>query len=170
MRRNCSAYQWTDRDKRTYLLALAPFLVAFLGAAVLIATVSITWTVVLLALYLLGCLFQAGCCVSCPYRGRYCPAIFGIYPANFLSVRIYGDRPHDQKFFNVHATLAASVVAVIAIYCLSFLFAIHWAFAVTFAVLGLVHIALFLRRICPKCGFNETCPVGRSAFKPEQAS
>jgi hypothetical protein len=161
----CHSYAWTLRDKLTYAFALTPFLIAFIGALVLIATISPYWTILLLALYLLGCFFQAGCCIGCPYRGRYCPALFGIFPANLISSRIYPDREHDQRFFDRSAALAEAVVAIIAVLCCVLLFTIHWALSLLFLALGAVHLLSFFRWICPKCGYNETCPGGRAALK-----
>jgi hypothetical protein len=170
MVRQCDAYEWTERDKWVYLLVLTPFLVAFVGAAVLMATISIHWAITLIALYLLGNFFQAGCCIGCPYRGRYCPALFGIFFANRLSARIYGNRDHDERFFNRNAVLAAAVVVVIGVLCVSLLFTIHWAYAVAFLSLSTAHVVVFFRAICPKCGFNETCPGGRWATRGEGTS
>ena len=165
MARHCHAYEWTRRDKLTYFLALTPFLVAFVGALALIATISVYWTVALVVLYLLGCFFQAGCCIGCPYRGRYCPALFGIFLANVISARIYRDREHDQRFFDRNAALAETVVAIIAILSCVLLFTIHWALAVLFLALGTLHLIFFFRQICPKCGYNEICPGGQAALK-----
>jgi len=165
MARHCHAYEWTRRDKLTYLLALTPFLVAFVGALALIATISVYWTIALIALHLLGSVFQAGCCIGCPYRGRYCPAVFGIFLANVFSARIYKDREYDQKFFKRNAALAETSVAIIAILCCVLLFTIHWTLAAVFLALGTIHVYLFFRQICPKCGYNETCPGGRAALK-----
>ena len=64
------AYEWTGRDKLTYFLVLTPFLIGFLGALALVATISVYWTIALVALHVLGAFFQAGCCIGCPYRGR----------------------------------------------------------------------------------------------------
>lgn len=164
----CSAYEWTRRDKLTYLLALTPFLVAFLGALALIATISVYWTVALIALHVLGSVFQAGCCVGCPYRGRYCPAVFGIFLANLFSATVYKDRRYDEKFFERNAALAETVVVIIAILCSVLLFTIHWLYTVVFLALGAVHLALFFRRICPKCSYNETCPGGQAALGLER--
>jgi len=165
MTRQCAAYEWTRRDRLVYFSTLLPFLVAFIGAAILIATISVYWTILLLLIYVLGCFFQAGCCIGCPYRGRYCPAIFGIFLANRLSATIYSDREPDPEFFNRNAVLAASTVFVILVYCEFWLLTIHWGYAVLFFVLGAVHVALFFRNICPKCGYNETCPAGRIACR-----
>jgi hypothetical protein len=161
----CHAYEWTGRDKLTYFLALAPFLIGFVGALLLVATLSVYWTLTVVALFLLGAFFQAGCCVGCPYRGRYCPALFGIFPANLISARIYRDREYDEKFFKKNAALAETVVAIIAVLCCVLLFTIHWVLPLAFLALGALHVLFFFRRICPKCGYNETCPGGRAALK-----
>lgn len=165
MPRQCPAHEWTRRDRLEYVVALTPFLVAFLGALVLVATISVYWTLALVVLYLLGNFFQAGCCIGCPYRGRYCPALFGILLANWISARIYQDRQYDEKFFKRNAALAETVVVIIAVLSCTLLFTIHWLYAIVFAVLGAIHLYLFFRRICPKCGYNETCPGGRAALK-----
>ena len=164
MKPHCHARQWTTRDKLTYLIALTPFLVAFLGTLVLAATISVYWTMALIALYLLGNVFQAGCCVGCPYRGRYCPALFGIFLANLIAARIYRDREYEKRSFDRNAALAEIVVALIGILGSALLFTIHWALAVFFLALCGIHVVLFFRRICPRCGYNEICPGGRAAL------
>ena len=60
MTRQCTAYEWTRQDKLVYFSTLLPFAVAFIGSAILIATISVYWTIILLLLYVLGCFFQAG--------------------------------------------------------------------------------------------------------------
>jgi hypothetical protein len=161
----CQAYEWTGRDKLTYFLALVPFLIAFVGALALAATISVYWTVGLVALYVLGAFFQAGCCIGCPYRGRYCPALFGIFLANVISARLYRDREFDQKTFNRNAALAETVVTIIAVLCAVLLFTIHWALAAGFLALGVIHVVLVFRQICPRCSYNRICPGGQAAAK-----
>lgn len=41
-------YQWTSRDKWLYFLSMIPFLVVFIGTAVLLSTYSIWLTILLL--------------------------------------------------------------------------------------------------------------------------
>lgn len=67
------AYQWTKKDKWLYALSMVPFVVVFLGTAYLLSTYSIILTLLLVGMYLLTNIFQAGCCIGCPYRGKYCP-------------------------------------------------------------------------------------------------
>ena len=63
-----SHYQWTNRDKWLYWLSMVPFLVVFVGAILLLFTYSPWLAVLEVAFYLITCVFQAGCCIGCPYR------------------------------------------------------------------------------------------------------
>ena len=87
-------YEWTKRDKWLYALSMIPFLIVFVGTAYLLATYSIYLAIILVVLYVITNIFQAGCCVGCPYRGRYCPALFGVYLGNLLIEGITSERPH----------------------------------------------------------------------------
>ena len=156
-------YEWTGRDKMVYVVALIPFVIAFLGATILLAMISVWLAVTLIILYLAGNLFQAACCVECPYRGRYCPAIFGVYPANWLSTKLYGSREHDPKTFALNAALAEILVAVMLVFAGFWLATQSWIYLVAFAALLTVHVLLFLTLICPKCGYCEICPAGKTA-------
>ena len=53
--------------------------------------------------------------MGCPYRDAFCPAIFGIYPANIFSMWLYKKREFDQKFFNKNANIAETVLGVILV-------------------------------------------------------
>jgi hypothetical protein len=99
-------YQWTGTDKRLYALSIVPFVTVFAGTAWLLATVSVILFVLFIALYLAANVFQAGCCVGCPYRGSYCPALRGVYLANILSVLFYRNRRFDPCFFERNAAVA----------------------------------------------------------------
>ena len=119
-------YAWTKRDKWLYALAMIPFLIVFIGTAYLLATYSIYLTILFVALYLIINIFQAGCCVSCPYRGKYCPALFGVYLGNLLSGVLYKDRQFDEKFFRRNATVAEIMVLVLVLYPVYWIFRTGW--------------------------------------------
>ena len=108
-------YNWTPKDKTQYALSLIPFLVVFIGTAYLLSTYSIYLSLILVGMYLLTNIFQAGCCVGCPYRGKYCPALFGVYLGNLLSGILYKDREFDEKFFERNAAAGETMVLLIAI-------------------------------------------------------
>jgi len=158
-------YQWSKRDRFLYSAILIPFLVAFIGAAYLLATVSIYLTVIFLLLYIIVNFFQAGCCVGCPYRGKFCPAVFGMYLANFLSATIYRKRNFEPRFFKVNATLTEISVIIALLFPIYWLLSLNWYYLVAFLSLIVVHIVLFYPIICPKCGYNDTCPGGQVVHK-----
>jgi len=153
-------YHWTARDKWLYALSLVPFLVVFLGAAVLLASYSVWLTVILVSLYLLTCVFQAGCCIGCPYRGRYCPALFGIYLGNLLSGLLYPDREFDEGFFNRNASAGEVMVLVTALFPVYWVGKTAWWLVPVYSLLIFAHLAVFMPTQCEKCSFNETCPGG----------
>jgi len=154
-------YQWSRRDKFLYSAILIPFLAAFIGAAYLLATVSIYLTVIFLLLCVIANFFQAGCCIGCPYRGKFCPAVFGMYLANFLSTTIYKKRNFEPRFFKVNATLTEISVIIALLFPIYWLLSLNWYYLVVFLSLIVVHIVLFYPIICPKCSYNDTCPGGQ---------
>ena len=158
-------YQWTTRDKLLYFAILIPFMVAFFGSLYLLGTISIYLSLFLIVLYLGVIVFQAGCCVGCPYQGKFCPALFGIYPANFLSTRLYAGRKHDPRFFQNNATIAEVFVIVMVLFTGFWLWTLKWWYAMVMLLLIADHMVSFLVLICPKCGYNQTCPAGKVSCK-----
>jgi len=158
-------YQWSKRDKFLYSAILIPFLVAFIGASYLLATVSIYLTIIFLLLYVIANFFQAGCCVGCPYQGKFCPAVFGMYLANFLSATIYKRRNFEPRFFKVNATLTEISVIIALLFPVYWLLSLNWYYLVAFLSLIVVHIVLFYPIICPKCSYNDVCPGGQVVHK-----
>jgi hypothetical protein len=154
-------YQWSNRDKFLYFIILIPFLAAFVGAAYLLATVSICLTIMFLSLYVITNFFQAGCCIRCPYRGRYCPATFGIYLSNLFSATIYAKRSFEPRFFRINATLAETSLIITLLFPIYWLALLNWYYLAIFLTLLVVHMALFFPIMCPKCSYSNTCPGGQ---------
>ncbi|MGD8821498.1 MAG: hypothetical protein PVG63_00210 [Anaerolineales bacterium] len=155
-------YQWTERDQRRYIVSLIPFLIAvILGAAVIW---SYSWWLLAawMGLYLLVNLFQAGCCVGCPYRGRYCPAILGITLSNWLSKTIYAEREFNASFFQRNATAAEIVLVAFMVFPLPWLVSVQWILAALYLLFLASHFVLFMPTQCEHCGYNQTCPGGQS--------
>ena len=153
-------YQWTSRDKWLYALSLVPFLVVFIGALLLLSTYSIWLSVLLVVFYLMTCVFQAGCCIGCPYRGKYCPALFGIYFGNILSGILYPKREFDQEFFDRNAAAGEIMVLVIALFPIYWVVRTSWWLLPVYILLIAAHLVLFMPTQCEKCGYNEVCPGG----------
>jgi hypothetical protein len=158
-------YRWTGRDKLVYAIALVSFLVAFIGTIYLLGTISAVLSVILLGMYLMANVFQAGCCVGCPYRGKYCPALFGVYLGNWLSSRIYVGRQFNPRFFKTNATLGEISVIGILVFSGFWLASLNAWYVVILLLLVAAHLALFLALLCPKCGYCETCPAGKTACR-----
>jgi hypothetical protein len=165
MVRNAGCYQWTGGDKRYYFLSLIPFIIGFVGAAYILATFSVYLLSIFIGLYLVANIFQAGACVGCPYRGRFCAAIFGVYLGNLISSGIYKNRSFNQRFFDINAEIASVVALITLLLPTYWLFIYGWYYLIAYFVLTMIHIFLFYRLFCPKCGYNDTCPGGRIANK-----
>ena len=153
-------YQWTKKDIWFYSLSMIPFLIVFLGTTYLLATYSITLAILLWALYILTNIFQAGCCIGCPYQGKYCPALCGVYLGNYLSGILYKDRQFDEKFFKRNAAAGETMVLIMALYPVYWVFKTHWALLIVYVVLLAAHFVLFMPTQCEKCSYNTTCPGG----------
>ena len=157
---NKDPYQWTVRDKLLYWLSMIPFLVAFVGTFLLLKSYSVWLSVLLLLFYLLINIFQAGCCIDCPYRGLYCPAIFGIYFSNILSGFLYPNRKFDQIFFDRNAVAGESMVLIVVLFPIYWIFNSGWYLMPIYLLLIAAHLIMFMPTQCEKCSYNETCPGG----------
>jgi hypothetical protein len=158
-------YRWTGNDKQSYFLSLTLFLIPFVGAACVLANVSIYLLLAFIGLYILANIFQAGACVGCPYRGKFCPAIFGVYFSNVISSIIYKNRTFEQRFFNVNANLASITCIVTLLFPICWLVLSGWYFAVGYLGFLAVYWFLFSSFFCLKCSYSDTCPGGRIAHK-----
>ena len=134
------SYQWLTKDKWLYYLSLIPFLVVFIGTAVLLSTYSTWLTVLLLVFYLIINVFQAGCCIA--------------------SGIIYPNREFDQKFFDRNAAAGEIMVLVLAFYPIYWVFKTGWYLVPIYLLLIAAHLVIFMPTQCEKCSYNETCPGG----------
>ena len=158
-------YKWKKRDKVLYFLSLIPFLLAFIGSIVIMYPICIYMVLLWILIYFALNIFQAGCCISCPYRGRYCPAILGIYLANLLSEFLYTDFEYEEKSFKQNALWAEITLAVFILYPVYWLFISNWIYVIIYFVLLLIHFLLFMPVQCRKCSFNCRCPGGKMVKK-----
>jgi hypothetical protein len=159
------AYQWTKKDKLYYALSMVPFLIVFLGTIYLLSTFSIWLSLAFVGMYLLTNVFQAGCCVGCPYRGKYCPALCGVYLGNFLSTVLYKDREFDEKFFERNAAAGETMVIVLVLFPIYWVFKTAWWLVPVYLGLVAAHFLIFMPSQCTDCGYNDTCPGGKAWLK-----
>lgn len=155
-------YKWTGKDQLLYALSMIPFLMAFFGTLYLLLTYSIYLPIISVGLYILVNLFQAGCCIGCPYRGKYCPAFCGVYLGNYLSGILYKDRQFDQRFFEHNATAGEITLLIWFIFPLYWLFQTGWYLILVYLILSVLHVILFVPTQCSKCSYNATCPGGQA--------
>jgi hypothetical protein len=155
-------YTWTGKDKGLYLISLIPFLALMIGAIYVLATYSIYVSLVYVGIYFLTNIFQAGCCVGCPYRGRYCPAFCGVYLGNWVSSVFYKDRPYDEKFFKRNATAGEIMLVIFLLFPLYGLYQTAWYYAPVYILLLGMHVILFGPTQCAKCSYNTICPGGHA--------
>ena len=159
---NQNSYHWTAKDKSLYALSMIPFIALFVGTLYILSGYPVFIAAGWIILYLIVNVFQAGCCVGCPYRGKYCPAFVGVYLGNLLSGIIYKNREYDAKFFERNAAGGEITLTLFFLFPLYWLFISNWGYVPIYLGLVVLHIILFMPTQCPKCSYNETCPGGKA--------
>jgi hypothetical protein len=154
-------YRWTNKDRYLYSLSIIPFLVVFIGTIILLSTYSVILSIVVIVLYLITNIFQAGCCVGCPYRGEYCPALCGVYLGNLLSSILYKNREFDRDFFKRNAQAGEMMLFITILFPIYWLFRANWILVPVYILLLAFHFIIFMPTQCEKCGYNTTCPGGQ---------
>jgi hypothetical protein len=160
-------YQWSIRDRMLHLLPAIPLTIYYVGTAYLLAVRSIYLVVVFVLLWIATNAAIAGICAGCPYRGGYCPGVSQLYFAPFLSALVCrGERTNSgARSFRVN-------LALLGLFGIgSYLFAFYWLFVTYWperAIVVLVLLALLILHmplsffiLCPKCGYNDICPMAR---------
>jgi hypothetical protein len=155
-------YQWIRRDKILYALSMLPFVLVFIGTAYLLSRYSILLTVILVGLYLFTNVFQAGCCIGCPYQGKYCPALCGVYLGNWLSGFLYKNRNFDQKFFDRNAKAGEILLTLTVLFPIYWIFLTAWYLVPIYLGLLAAHFLIFMPTQCEKCGYQTICPGGQT--------
>jgi len=158
-------HQWSKKDKFLYLITLIPFLTAILIASYVLATVSFYLVIIFLSIFIVLNIFQAGFCIGCPYRGKYCPSAFGVYLGNFFSSTFYKRRIFDLEFFKCNATLTTISLIIFLAFPVYWLIVINWSYLAVYLALIIAHIFLFFPTMCSKCSYNDICTGGKIAQK-----
>jgi len=155
-------YKWTKKDKWLYIISIIPFVLMITGTLYVLNNYSVFISILWIFIYLIVNYFQAGCCVGCPYRGKYCPAFCGVYLGNLLSGILYKNRQFDPEFFKRNATGGEITLIIFLIFPLFWIFLVSWYYILIYLALIAAHIILFIPLQCPKCSYNETCPGGNA--------
>ena len=160
-------YRWSKQDRVLRLSPAIPLVVFHVGTVYLLAISSIHLVGVFLLLWIATNVAVAGICAGCPYRGGYCPGISQLYFAPFLSLAICRGTRSRSGARSFRANLVLLGVAGIGNYLFAFywLFVLYWPerATVVLALLGLLilHMPLSFFILCPKCSYNDTCPIAR---------
>ena len=174
MNKHNQLYQWSKRDRVLHLLPAIPLALFYAGTVYLLAVNSIYLVGIFVLLWVATNVAIAGICTGCPYRGGYCPGISQLYFAPFLSAAMCKDQNSSARSFKIN-------LALLGVFGIgSYLFAFYWLFVlywseraiVVLALLGLlvVHMPLSFFILCPKCGYNDNCPMAKvqKVFKTAQ--
>ncbi len=160
-------HQWTKRDRALHLIPAIPLILFYAGTIYLLARESLALMGVFL-LFWVGVNFAvAGICAGCPYRGGYCPGLSQLYFAPFLSLVLHRnqDRISPTRSFKNELILLGIIGVGSYLFAFYWLFRIYWQSSplVVLALLAflLVHMPLSFFILCPKCGYNDTCPMSK---------
>lgn len=158
-------YQWSRQDRVLHLLPAIPLMSFYIGSIYLLARASVYLVGVFLLLWVGVNVSVAGICAGCPYRGRYCPGVCQLYFAPFLSMVMYKDSEMGSGARSFKANLALMGIFGISSYVFIFywLFHLYWhehpLIVLGLLFLLLLHMPLSFFLLCPKCGYNDTCPM-----------
>jgi hypothetical protein len=160
-------YRWSKRDRVLHLLPAILLIIFYVGTTYLLARGSIYLAGIFLLLWVGVNVSTAGICAGCPYRGGYCPGVAQLYFAPFLSLVLYKDTARKPTARSFKVPLALLGILGIGSYLFAFywLFRLYWS-AQPLVVLGLLallllHMPLSFFLLCPKCSYNETCPMAK---------
>ena len=155
-------YNWTKKDKWLYALSLIPvFIMFFLGFKVMVP-ICIYMFIIWILIYIIVNIFQAACCIGCPYKGKYCPPIFGIYMSNILSDYLYRDFESEPDFFKKNAKGGEISLLIFLLYPTYWLFITDWTYLLLYLSMIILHLVIFMPIQCRKCSYNKICPGGKS--------
>lgn len=155
-------YNWTRKDKWFYSISMIPFVIMFAGTLYILIPYSIIISLLWIVLFIIVNVFQAGCCVGCPYRSKYCPAFCGVYLGNLLSGIIYKNREFDPVFYERNATGGEITLTLFFLFPVYWIFISNWYFIPVYVGLIIAHIVLFMPKQCSKCSYNKICPGGKA--------
>ena len=126
-------------------------------------TINPLLSLLMIVFYLGTNYFQAYCCVyqDCPYVGQFCPAVFGIFPANLIARRLSRKGiTRSKKKFERHATIAFTFWLGIVFLPVYWLYLLDLLIAIGYVVFQIASFLIFTLTVCPKCAIRDTCPAG----------
>jgi hypothetical protein len=152
-------------NRKRYYAQTAILFVVTGSVFVYMWTVNPIISLLMLVGYFLTNYGQAYCCAyqECPYVGQFCPALFGIFPANLIARRMVKKGvTRSKKRFEVSAAVAfGSFLIGVVLLPLYWLYLLNIWYAVLYFAFHLVSVLIFFFTICPTCSIRDTCPGGK---------
>ena len=167
MAQNKQIYQWSKRDKLMHLLPAIPLAVFNVGTIYLLSIKSIYLVGIFLLLWVATNIAIVGICKGCPYCGGYCPGVSQLYFAPFLSALLYKGEEciSCERSFRVNLLLLGLFGIGSYVFAFYWLFVLYWneTMMVVLVLLGclLLHMPLSFFILCPKCSYNDKCPMAK---------
>jgi hypothetical protein len=163
MSQNKHVVQWSRQDRLLHLLPAIPLVAFYVGTTYLLAIGSVYLAGMFLLLWVGVNFSMAGICAGCPYRGGYCPGVCQLYFAPFLATVMYKDRGAGARSFKVNLALLGAFGIGGYVFGLYWLFLLHWhdhpVVVLILVALLIMHMPLSFFILCPKCSYNDTCPM-----------
>jgi hypothetical protein len=166
-------YKWSKQDRMLHLLPAIPLIAFYIGSTYLMARSSVYLAGIFLSFWVVVNFPMAGICAGCPYRGGYCPGLCQLYFAPFLSMVMYKRKAgkSSARSFKIHLVLLGVLGIGGYVFGFYWLFRLYWQeyplVVLGLLILLLLHMPLSFFVLCPKCSYNETCPMANvhKAFK-----
>lgn len=164
---NGPVYRWTAKDKRIHLLPAIPLFLFYAGTLYLLGRQDALLALIFVFSWIGTNLAAIRVCAGCPYRGGYCPGLCQLFVAPFFSLLLFPKRRQP-----VRCRSFAVDVLLIGLFGLGgYLFAFYWLIALygapypaavaALAVLLLLYMGLSFFLLCPKCSYNDICPMAK---------
>jgi hypothetical protein len=160
-------YRWSARDRLVHLLPAIPLFIFYAATIFLLARHAALLAFLFFVSWIGTNLAAVRICAGCPYRGGYCPGLCQLFVAPFFSLAIFprGRKPAAVRSFTPD-------VLMIGLFGLGgYLFAFYWLIVLygaeypvgvaALAGLLLLYMGLSFFLLCPKCGYNDICPMSR---------
>jgi hypothetical protein len=167
MEQHTQLYQWSKRDKLMHLLPAIPLAVFNGGTICLLGIKSLHLLGTFLLFWVATNFAIVGICNGCPYRGGYCPGVSQMYFAPFLSALLR----KGKKAISLKRSFTVNLILLGLFGIGSYIFALYWLYMlywnentlIVLVLLGclLLHMPLSFFILCPKCSYNNICPMAR---------
>lgn len=153
------------RKKSSTMLTLL-FMALIISAAVYLWSINCIISIIFILFYILVNVFQSYCCAyqDCPYIGGFCPALFGMYPANFIAKIFFAGKIKKSKLlFDLFAFLGTLCGIGLFFFPVFWIAKVNILVAVLYPLLMIVYLIVLFLTMCTVCSVKNTCPGGKTS-------